>query len=75
MSAHDQIPAEFSDFVYSGPIQSVQLKAKGENGEHTVFFEGTFFPGKTYTLPTNHPTISAWVCGGILKTAMEKANG
>ncbi|AEV36814.1 hypothetical protein PSE_2304 [Pseudovibrio sp. FO-BEG1] len=40
-----------------------------------TFFESTFFPGKTYTLPTDHPTVAAWVCGRILKEATEASNG
>lgn len=75
MSAQGSAPAEFSDYVYSGPVQSVQLKAKDAEGKQVTFFEGTFFPGKTYTLPTDHPTVAAWVCGRILKEATEVSNG
>ncbi|KZL05519.1 hypothetical protein [Pseudovibrio sp. Ad26] len=75
MSATGTAPAHFCDYAYSGPVQSVQLKAKNTAGEHVVFFEGMFSPGKTYTLPSNHPTIAAWVCGGILTKLAEASNG
>ncbi|SDQ17393.1 hypothetical protein [Pseudovibrio sp. Tun.PSC04-5.I4] len=74
MSAPSTAPTEFCDYNYTGPVQSVALKAKDTEGKLTVFFEGTFHPGKTYTLPCNHPTVQAWVCGQIL-TQKEATHG
>ena len=50
----------FNTYTYTGPIQSVALKAPGADGEPVVFFEDTLYPGRDYLLPEGHKVVEGW---------------
>lgn len=50
----------FKDYLYSGPVQSVCLKAKGTDDKMVIFLDETLHPGKTYSLLDGHPVVEGW---------------
>ncbi|MBO9421710.1 hypothetical protein J7481_19540 [Labrenzia sp. R4_2] len=65
----------FSTYTYSGPIQSVSLRAKNPDGEPVTYFEAVLHPGKDYLLPDDHSAVRGWKAMKLIKPAQSGEEG
>ena len=64
MSGIEKETAKTRDYIWTGPVQGVELKSAGK-----IIFAGTLSPGKTYALPVDQGLVESWKSSGLITPA------